>query len=365
MRKWVALFLAAAVLALAAGTAMAAGVTLRLYTPFADIDGAAQAYMDMLTAWESETGNIAEDYSGLTDEAWMNRMREAVRAGEADILVLPLGSALTYEELVTVEEIASAAPEVGVKRFASYAEADGSVLLSPLRMSWEALYINKDVLEKHGAAVPESFEELLAVCSVLAQKGVTPLANAVTDWAEILLDCAALASAGPEAFGRMESLTGAEQMLASLSAVGAFSGAGDSDMDAMQAFMDGRAAMRVDSDMLAQMLPKEREDSVIVIPMPCPEGQAHSVLPGLPSFGVALSRACWEDDNRREAALTLLREMLSGEETYRALAACAGGELGDSIAQMLQDAADCAGILYDRMDGDFDAWAASVVEGLK
>lgn len=367
MRKWVACMLALALLAFMACSASAAGVTLRLFTPFADIDEAAQSYMDMLTAWESATGNIAEDYSGLTDEAWMNRMRESVRAGEADILVLPLGAGLTYEELVTVEELAAAAPDLGVRRFEAYAEADGSVLLSPLRISWEALYINADVLKAQGMSAPETFEELLALCSALAEKGVTPMANAPRDWAEILLDCAALASAAPEEFGGEASLTGAAQALAALHAVGAFGAyASDgSDMDAMQEFLSGRAAMRVDSDMLAQMIPAEREDSVIVIPMPQMSGISHSVLAGLPSFGLAITRACFEDEARREAALSLVRAMLTDGDDYRSLAVCAGGTLGESIAGMLLGATDCAGILFDRMDGDFDSWAQSTVESLK
>lgn len=33
-----------------------AGVTLRTFTPFADMDLAAQSYMDLITAWETESG---------------------------------------------------------------------------------------------------------------------------------------------------------------------------------------------------------------------------------------------------------------------------------------------------------------------
>lgn len=367
MRKWVVCFCVMALLCCMAVGAMAAGVTLRTFTPFADIDDSAQSYMDMITAWESETGNVVEDYSGLPDEIWMSRMLEMVRAGEADVVVLPLNSGLTYEELATVEEIIEAVPDLGVRRFEALTEADGSVLLSPLRVSWEALYINKDVFDKYGLAVPGTYEELLAVCGTLAGQGVTPIANALDDWAEIVLDCAALASAAPEAFGSQASLDGAQQMLSELHAAGAFGSEafGGSDMDAMQAFADGKAAMRIDGDMLAQMLPYERRDSVIVIPMPQRTGQSHSVLAGLPGFGVAITRACWEDDVRREAAVTLVRSMLTGGDIYRNLVVGVDGALGESIANMLQSAADCAGILFEEMDGDFDSWAAGVMDALK
>lgn len=365
MKKWMAGFCAMAVLLSVCCGALAAGVTLRLFTPFADLDAAAQPYMDMITAWESASGNVAEDYSGLTDEDWLKQTLEMVRSGEADIVILPLGTGLTHEELVTAGELCEAVPDLGVRSFSAYAEADGSVLLSPMRVSFEALYINTDVLEKQGVAVPGSYEELLAACSLLAAKGVTPIANALSDWAEIVLDCAALAAAPAEEFGGEASLTGAKEMLAALCAVGAFGSETftGSDMDAMQAFIDGQAAMRVDSDMLAQMIPESRQDSVIVIPFPQRMGESHSVLCGMPGFGVAMTRACWEDDTRCEAAITLLRAMLV--ENYRDLAAGAGGALGDSIADMLRGAEDCSGILYDQMGGEFDGWAQGVIESLK
>ena len=51
------------------------------FTPFADMDFAAQGYMDLITAWEDETGNMVEDYSGLEDDLFMEQMQEMVTAG--------------------------------------------------------------------------------------------------------------------------------------------------------------------------------------------------------------------------------------------------------------------------------------------
>ena len=367
MKKWFAGLTIMAMLVCASCGAVAAGVTLRTFTPFADIDEAAQSYMDMITAWEEETGNVVEDYSGLPDEAWTKNMISKVRAGEADVVVVPLGTGLTYDDLVTVEELMEAVPDMGMREFTALEEADGSVLLAPLRMSFEALYVNEDVLEAAGLSVPQTYEELLVLCSMLSSKGVTPIANALGDWAEIVLDCAALASAPAEAFGSEASLQDAKDMLAALHAVGAFGSDpfGGSDMDAMQAFIDGQAAMRMDSDMLAHMIPSDRLDSVVVIPMPQRSGEEHSVLCGVPGFGVGITRACWADDDRCEAAITFVRSMLTGGENYQNLAVGVGGVLGESISDMLREATDCSGILYDTVEGDFDSWAQGVIENLK
>ena len=369
MRKWMAFLCVFAMMALAAFHASAAGVTLRTFTPFADLDASAQAYMDFITEWEEKSGNMVEDYSGLTDEAWTQNMLSMVRSGEADVVIVPLGTGLTYEELVTVEELIEAVPDMGLRSFAAFEEADGSVLLSPLRVSFEALYVNEDVLEANGLSVPHTYEELLAVCSALSGSGVTPIANALGDWPEIVLDCAALASAPAEEFGSETSLAGAKNMLAALQAVGAFGSDpfSGSDMDAMQAFIDGKAAMRIDSDMLAQMLPSDRQDHVTVIPMPQRAGEEHGVLCGVPGFGVGITRACWADDNRCEAAIDFVRELYTGSngEIHQQLAAGVSGVMGESIADMLLEATDVSGILYDAMEGDFDGWASGVIESLR
>lgn len=365
MRKRIAFVCVLAAMLLCAASALGAGVTLRVFTPFADMDMAAQSYMDMITDWENATGNVVEDYSGLTDDGWMETMLSMVRSGEADIVVLPVGTGLTQKELVTAEELCLAVPDLGVRRLDSMAEEDGSVLLSPVRANWEALYVNTDVLEQNGLAVPATYEKLLAVCSALSGKGVTPIANALCEWPEIVLDCTALASAPAEEFGGQASLSGAQQMLAALCAVGAFGtdAFNASDEAAAAAFLAGEAAMRIDGDALAYEVPAERRDSVVVMAMPQASGQEHGVLAGVPSYGIAMTRACWEDDARCEAAISLMRAMFA-EGTYESISVGIGGKLGESIVQMMDGAADYSGILYDTIGTDFDSWADSVISSL-
>ena len=67
MRRMVSGLMLLACLTLVSFSALAAGTTVTTFTPFADMDFAAQGYMDLITAWENETGNLVEDYS-----AWMN-----------------------------------------------------------------------------------------------------------------------------------------------------------------------------------------------------------------------------------------------------------------------------------------------------
>jgi len=361
MRKCVVMMIALCMLLCMTSCAMAAGVTIKTFTPFADVDFAAQSYMDMITAWEEETGNAVEDYSGAMDEIWFAQLEEAIELGDADVLVLPVGSGLTVRELVSAGELISAT-DIGLKMFDSMKEADGSVLLAPVRLNWEALYVNTDVLEKFGLAVPETFEQLLAACAILSQGGVTPIANALCDWNEIVLDCAALAGGPQEQYGQQASLDGAKDYLTTLAQVDAFGSDpwNVSDMDTEQLFLSGQAAMRVDAEGLASLIDADRLDHVVVIPLLPKDGAARTAAVGTPMFGVALTRACWEDDARCEAAVSFVAKMMETGSLVQPV----DGRLGESIAKLTADAQEMTGLLYDMNPGGFDSWAEGVVAHL-
>lgn len=362
MRKWMMMMVSLCLMLCVCAGAMAAGVTLRTFTPFADVDFAAQGYMDMITAWEEETGNIVEDYSGVMDEAWMQMLGSMLQSGEADVVVLPVNSGLTVNELVSAPELAAAAPQSGAKKFAAMKESDGSMLLAPVRLYWEALYVNTDVLARYGLAVPQTFEQLLAACMILGQNGVLPIANALCEWSEIVLDCAALSGAPADQYGQQPSLDGAKDVLLTLAQVGAFGSDpwNMSDMDAESKFLSGEAAMRIDADILSHLIAPERADSVQVVSLPAKDGQARGEVVGTPAFGVAVSRACWQDPARKEAAISFVQKLLS----ERSIVTPAAGTLGESIALLTQNAQDVTGILYDMNPDTFDSWAEGVIAQL-
>lgn len=342
--------------------AYAAGATVRTFTPFADMDFAAQAYNDLIGAWEQETGNFVEDYSGAMDETWLAQLSEVAMLGKADVAILPVGSGLTGAQLATAAELMIAAPQLGVRIVSAMSEPDGSILLTPVRFNWEALYVNTALLAQHGLSVPTSLEELTAVCAQLSAKGVLPIANALHDWAEITLDCLALSGTPNALYGGQESFSGAENALAMLAAVGAFGShpAAMTDEAAMDAFLTGNAAMRFDSDFLAYDISAEMADSVTVIAPPTLGGAATGLVVGTAGIGLAITRSCLEDDVRREAALSLCEALLKSE----ALVSPAGGTLGSSIFSLTKNAQDCTGLLYDANPDGFDSWSAQAVSSL-
>ena len=189
-----------------------------------------------------------------------------------------------------------------------------------------------------------------------------PIANALCEWSEIVLDCAALSGAPADQYGQQPSLDGAKDVLLTLAQVGAFGSDpwNMSDMDAESKFLSGEAAMRIDADILSHLIAPERADSVQVVSLPAKDGQARGEVVGTPAFGVAVSRACWQDPARKEAAISFVQKLLS----ERSIVTPAAGTLGESIALLTQNAQDVTGILYDMNPDTFDSWAEGVIAQL-
>jgi raffinose/stachyose/melibiose transport system substrate-binding protein len=63
---------------------------------------------------------------------------------------------------------------------------DGRAFAVPFAAVSHAVYYNKTIFQKEGLAVPQTWEDFLALCGALASKGYTPLANGVADEWDIL-----------------------------------------------------------------------------------------------------------------------------------------------------------------------------------
>ena len=86
MKKWLAAFTALLIPAFSTAAAEG-GVTLRTVSCFAGTDSAAEAYVEILNRYESESGNTVADSSSTSDEAWKTAILKDFAAGtEPDIL---------------------------------------------------------------------------------------------------------------------------------------------------------------------------------------------------------------------------------------------------------------------------------------
>jgi trehalose/maltose transport system substrate-binding protein len=166
MQRWTggrgALALGAAIAALWASAAGAVNINIVSGAVGADI----AAYRELVKPWEAETGNTVTFVpmpSSTTDQFAQYKLWLA--AGNADIdvyLVDVIWAPQLSDQFLDLTEAASA---VAGEHFPSIIESQtvaGKLVAMPFFTDAPALYYRKDLLDKHGAAVPTTWEEMTA-----------------------------------------------------------------------------------------------------------------------------------------------------------------------------------------------------------
>ena len=370
IRKWLAAALCLALAACTCAGTAEEGVTLRTVSCFAGLDAAADAYVEILHRYESETGNTVQDSSSTSDEAWKTSVLKDFAAGnEPDILFFfaaGADSAPLLSRVVPLEDINREYPGMNLPETEALREADGKVYAVPVRGYWEGLYVHTDLFEKYGAPLPEDWNSLLEAVRIFRENGIVPIAISLSDIPHYLAEMALLACASkeeqqarPKSFAEVPaSWLEAMAVIRELAEAGAFADNAGSTYEraTTELFLNKQAAMQMDGSWLASSFSPELMETMAVLPMPKRNGEGTSdCYIGGVSMGFYLTRRAWES-RRRDAAVGLLAE-LTGEESIRALGNTAiSGRLLDS-AEALRDGRNMVSPLQDGMNNHArEAW---------
>ena len=170
--------------------AEAGGVELEVVTTFAGNDGNAQNYKQWYQEWEKTTGNKVIDMSSTSSDTFKTRVVTDFETGsEPDVLFFFNGadanSFIEAGKVISIEEIRAEYPD-----YASNMD-DGRIPVSlvdqkayavPVNGIWEALFVNTEILEAAGVAMPGAdytWEQFLADCQKIKDAGYTPIAAAL------------------------------------------------------------------------------------------------------------------------------------------------------------------------------------------
>lgn len=360
----------------------AVGVTLKITSTFAGADAAVDTYLGLLKQWQERTGHIVVDASSTSDEAWKTGVLNDFAAGnEADVLFFfakTSDSSLILRKVVPMGEINAAYPGLHLVEDAAVAEKDGGVYAIPIRSFWEALFCNVDLFEQHGIELPTSWEKLENAIVAFRALDITPIALSLSDVPHYIAEYCILAASSQEEYlarpqrGQAvpQSWVLGMELVRRLSQLGAFpSDANATTNDQVsQRFLDKSAAMQLEGSWFANGMPQERMDTVIVLPFPAyaPQADPDAFVGGV-SMGFYLSRAVWEDAEKRDAAVDLLAFLTTGENAAALGGYTFSGRLLESCLAMTADPGHMNPPLQDAMDPAARAhWFAcipSVVDG--
>lgn len=330
--------------------ARADGVVLRTVSSFVGAGTAAEAYVDILEAYEAESGNTVIDNSAASDEGWKTGVLNDFAAGnEPDILFFfaaGADSAPILYKVVPIAEINAAYPEVNLPENEALREIDGVIYAVPVRSFWEGLYVNVDLFEEYNAPLPVDWESFTRAVEIFNAAGVVPVAISLSDIPHYLAEFALLSCAtAEEQQARPKTLEevpaswyDAMALIREMYEMRAFADNASATYEsaATELFRTKQAAMQFDGSWLASSLPAESMATTRVLPMPLRkgEGAADSYIGGV-SMGFYLTRRAWKSD-RRDAAVALLAA-LTREDSIRRLGYTGlGGQLLSSAEEMAQ-----------------------------
>lgn len=365
------------------------GVTLNVTTTFAGNESNVELYQNTIKEWEDETGNTVEDASATSDETFKARIISDFETGaEPDVLFFFNGNDsnpfVEAGKVVSIEDIRAEYPEYASNMkddMIPASPADGVQYAVPFYGYWEGLYVNKAVMEAAGAEIPTAdttWDQFLETCQVIKNAGYTPIATSLAKephyWFEFAIynhDSAKTHTTVPAALDDEagEAWQAGLADIKDLYEKGFLSentNTATAD-EVFQSFLEGKSAFYLDGSWKMGGI-KEGTDDIDNFTVTYVPGngdrKSTDIIGGL-SSGWYISTKCWEDEEKRDAAVSLVEKFIS-DETVSAFAGTAttalknGAEIDESsltslekdALAMLKDTTGITGAVQDLVTQD-------------
>lgn len=309
-------------------TAYGEPVTLRTVSTFAGSDAGAQVYVDLLHAWEEKTGNQADDFSAVSDEAWKMAVLNDFAAGnEPDVFFYFAATADSkplLNKVVPIQEINEAYPNLHLTQSEGLREDDGLIYAIDVRPFWEGLFVNIDLFEKFNLELPTDSQKFETAVAVFKENDIVPLAISLTDIPHYIVEFAILSSGSVSDYQARplteddipQSWFEGMKLIRHLYQIGAFPENVNATSEDLTTsfFINKKAAMLLDGSWRANAVPEANWDSTLVLPFPVYSDKADkTAIIGGTSMGFYVSRRAWEDETKRDAAVSLLYHLTKDE----------------------------------------------------
>ncbi len=320
-----------------ASAAMADGVTISVITTYAGEDSNAQKYKEAAAAWEESTGNKIDDSSATSDETFKSRIITAFEAGsEPDVLFFFNGvdsnPFVQQGKVVSIEEIRESYPEYAMNMkedMLGVSPVDGLNYSVPVNGYWEGMFVNKEVLEKAGASLPDTdttYDEFLEICQQIKDAGYTPIAASLQEiphyWFEYAIynfQDASTHNILPESVTDEAGAAWVSGLkdIKDLYERGFFpeNTLTAADAETFQMFTSDKAAFLIDGSWKMGSIAEAVEDieNYTVVNVPGKNGRATTDEIGGLSMGYFITRKAWEDELKRDVVVSFVEYMTSDE----------------------------------------------------
>lgn len=324
-------------------------VELNVTTTFAGEDGNAQNFKSAVEAWCAETGNTVADSSATSDETFKTRVVTDFETGsEPDVLFFFNGadanSFIEAGKVVSIDDIRAEYPEYASNMnddLIADSLVDGKKYAVPVNGYWEAMFVNTEVLDAAGVAVPGAdytWDQFLEDCQKIKDAGYTPIACALGNIPHYWWEFAIFNHTSPETHVQVPESVDSEQgqaWVAGMEDIKALYEAGyfpdntlsATDDETFAMFTEGKAAFLIDGSWKvggivsacqsdpedASTLDTEKLAKFDVTYVPGQGDRKATDLIGGLSMGYYITTKAWEDPDKRAAAVSFVEYMTSDD----------------------------------------------------
>lgn len=329
--------------------ASAGGVELEVITTFAGNDGNAQNYKKYYQQWEAETGNKVVDMSATSDDTFKVRIVTDFETGsEPDVLFFFNGadanSFIEAGKVVSIEDIRAEYPDYASNMSDGRIPAslvDNKTYAVPVNGIWEAMFVNTEVLDAAGVAMPGAdytWQQFEADCQKIKEAGYTPIAAALGDIPHYWWEFAIFNHTTPENHLTIPESASDEigqGWVAAMEDIKALYEAGyfpdntlsAKDDETFAMFVDGKAAFLIDGSWKvngivsacqsdpddASTLDADKLSKFDVTYVPAKDSRKATDLLGGLTMGYYITKKAWDDPAKRQAAVDFVSFMTSDE----------------------------------------------------
>ena len=309
-------------------------VELRFMSSWGGTDTKAQRLQQLLEEFELENPGVKIINESMSGSEFLFKLKTNFAQGnDPDVFGLWPGSdikiLINQDKVADLTDLLSADKEwygsFGEDAW-SYDQFDGRIYGLPCEIIYEGLFLNRDLFEKYGVKVPSNYEELKAAAIGFRERGIIPIAYNATPEGTYLYQNIVMKLGGKAALenpytnGRInQCFLDGMKYVKELYQLGAFPDNAFTidDKTRDNLFIDKKAAMIAQGSwFIGPGALNAGEETVDIIPLPVfEEGNAHptSIIYGLGNGNFHMSRKAYEDPEKRELCIKLLKYLTSVE----------------------------------------------------
>lgn len=324
-------------------------VELNVTTTFAGEDTNSQNFKDAVAAWCAETGNEVADSSATSDETFKTRVITDFETGsEPDVLFFFNGadanSFIEAGKVVSIDDIRAEYPEYASNMnddLITGSLVDGKKYAVPVNGFWEAMFVNTEVLDAAGVAVPGAdytWNQFLEDCQKIKDAGYAPIACALGNIPHYWWEFAIFNHTSPETHLQVPESVDSDQgqaWVAGMEDIKTLYEAGyfpdntlsATDDETFAMFTEGKAAFLIDGSWkvggIVNACQSDPEDPATldteklakfdVTYVPGQGNRKATDLVGGLSMGYYITTKAWEDPDKRAAAVSFVEYMTSDD----------------------------------------------------